>query len=62
MVFFVIQLFRGLRCSWALEEADADFLGVQVLIDQEVDDDGQLFSNKVFARLLQTRQKVTEDV
>ena len=47
---------------WAQVEVEADLFGVQVLIDQEVDDNGKLFSDKVLAGLFQTRQKVTEGV
>ena len=47
---------------WAEEQVGADLLGVQVLINQQVDDDGKLFGNKILAGLLQTRQNVTEGV
>ena len=47
---------------WAQVEVEADLFWVQVLIDQQVNDNGKLFSNKVLAGLFKTGQQVTEGV
>ena len=49
-------------CSRAEEELLADLLGVEVLLDQEVDDDGELLIDEVLAVLLHADQDVASAV
>ena len=49
--------FSGLR---AKVEVEADLLGVEVLVDQQVDDDGQLLGHVRLAALLKAGQQVAE--
>ena len=47
---------------WAKEKSLADFFRLEVLLNEEVNDDWQLFVDKVLARLLHADQDVASGV
>ncbi len=60
MIFFV-KTFKVVTSLLRAEvQVEADLLRVEVLVDQEVDDNGKLLQDKVSTVLLNAGQEITE--
>ena len=54
--------FKGFQCLWTGVNVEADFLWVEVFVDQEVDDDWKLVCDELLAVIFERGQKVAKGI